>query len=124
MRISYYILPVIFIASLQLQGQQLIYSESSPKDSYLSVNAEFGYANWQTTISNGTQEILVDYIHGLKDGVTFRAGTQYFFNRFFGVGPMFSSFQSHNRMNNIGLVDMNTDSIIAIGYLEDNVSIL
>jgi len=97
--------------------------DANEKQTKFRFNFDLGYGNWNKTINNGTQDFIVDYYHGLKDGFDIEAGAIYFPNKFIGIGLTGLRFDAYARLNNVYLIDDTTGNVIAMGFLEDDIAI-
>ncbi len=99
-------------------------SENITKARHFRINFDLGYGNWNKTIRNGTQDFIAGYYHGLKEGFDIEASAMYLFKEYFGIGFTGMRFDAYNKLNNVYLIDDSTNSVIAIGSLEDDIRIL
>lgn len=127
MRKLIYILTSFIIISNSIYSQNSNYgipvNNSFEKDFKLKLNFELGYGNWNKTIPNGTQDFIVEYYHGLKDGFDIESSAIYYFKNKIGIGITASKFDAYARLNNVYLIDDSTSAVIAFGSLEDDIRI-
>ena len=105
---------------------RLIKRRETRKDSIINrwrVNFEYGYSYRTAKVSDDIPSEFKSYINKLKSGSNFNLDISYFISNMYGIGFKYSIFQSSNRMGDLLMIDENTGNILAVGSMEDNISV-
>lgn len=68
-------------------------------------------------------QLVEDYLNGLKWGLSYNFDLHFYIEEEFGIGAKFARFQANNRLDNVALID-SAGNVIGVGTISDNISIL
>lgn len=110
--------------SMRIMGRSYadVKSKSSVSPPYFRIAGSIGAGYQLGRIESDGNQLVEEYLRGLKWGLTYNLDLHIYIDEQFGLGAKFSHFQTDNSLDNVALID-SSGNVIGVGTVSDNIGI-